>query len=847
MGKKDIINDIEKVVQNGNFDDGKILVNEYKKNFGNDSKIASVEAAINFYEGKLNKALEVVKEGLRFNLLESDLYSIMGSIYESKCEYNRAYLCYEQALYLCADDEKKDYIMKNIYKLNSNCDIQINNVSFIILTSDNLENIKNCINSIRSNVIGENYEIIVVDNNSSDETIHWLNEQNDVKCIFNDRNEGFLKRFNQGIELSNKDNDIFLLNNDVMLMINSVFNMRMALYSNDNIGAIGAVSNDSLNIKESVEFAKNNNVTNNSYKEIELLNCNCILIKREALNKIKWQDDKINILNYKMFLCKDAYVHILKNKISNEEKEYINENFNKKLSVDELLELTDNVIEKSYKIMNLAKNKKYLEFEKKVSKLLSLVYKLDENFEKDKFKKEIADCTAMSKSIISSLRYILIYEKTRSNKLLSKIEFELIPLLQELKVYLFYYGKACKSEKAKNKYFNELMPKMCSNKYIDKYEKLGQYKYDLSIIVVGYNKLEYTKMCIDSLIENMPTNINYELILINHGSSDGTKEYFESLAPTKQLDILINGGGSYAISRIIEGKLFIMISNDVIIGENAINNMLKCIDSDKKIAYIVPSTPNISNCQNIDNAQYSNMEELKEFTKKNNVSNSCKWEERVRLCNPVTMGRSYLFYGSKGIFYNRYYSANDSIAFPDDKISLLLRRKGYKMILAKDAYCYHFGSVTIKDDIKEISENENVNLYDIGRKEFYDFFKVDPWGKGCCYDKEFVDNIRQRLIEKDKINILGINCGLGSNPLKVKEIYKENGFKRKINLTNITSEKNTFLDLNGISDYAYEISDKSIVCNEIKNNKYDYIVVEKNKIYNLNQFCNALKNYKSIS
>ncbi|MDD5794553.1 MAG: tetratricopeptide repeat protein, partial [Clostridiales bacterium] len=148
MGKKDIINDIEKVVQNGNFDDGKILVNEYKKNFCNDSKIASVEAAINFYEGKLNKALEVVKEGLRFNLLESDLYSIMGSIYESKCEYNRAYLCYEQALYLCADDEKKDYIMKNIYKLNSNCDIQINNVSFIILTSDNLENIKNCINSI---------------------------------------------------------------------------------------------------------------------------------------------------------------------------------------------------------------------------------------------------------------------------------------------------------------------------------------------------------------------------------------------------------------------------------------------------------------------------------------------------------------------------------------------------------------------------------------------------------------------------------------------------------------------------------------------------------------------------
>ena len=44
-----------------------------------------------------------------------------------------------------------------------------------------------------------------------------------------------------------------------------------------------------------------------------------------------------------------------------------------------------------------------------------------------------------------------------------------------------------------------------------------------SIIIPCFNALEYTKQCIESVL--LQTNINYELILINNGSEDGTKEY----------------------------------------------------------------------------------------------------------------------------------------------------------------------------------------------------------------------------------------------------------------------------------------------------------------------------------
>lgn len=106
-------------------------------------------------------------------------------------------------------------------------------------------------------------------------------------------------------------------------------------------------------------------------------------------------------------------------------------------------------------------------------------------------------------------------------------------------------------------------------------------------------------MCVESLLKHLPQDISYELILVNHGSSDGTKEYLESIHPDKQLVIKVNGGGLNAIVRIVEGKYTLIISNDVIIADHAIDNLYPCMESDESIAWAVSTTPNICNVQSI--------------------------------------------------------------------------------------------------------------------------------------------------------------------------------------------------------------------------------------------------------
>lgn len=426
-------------------------------------------------------------------------------------------------------------------------------------------------------------------------------------------------------------------------------------------------------------------------------------------------------------------------------------------------------------------------------------------------------------SILDSIRRIkILYEADRMS-CLRKIEFELLPLLQQAYAMYYFFQYLVNHPEHLPEYYAEEKDLLFKNEYIDEALERGSFKYEVSIFVQAYNKLDYTKNCVESLLANLPVGLNYELILVNHGSSDGTKEYFESVHPDKQLDIAVNGGGAGAVYRIVEGEFMLMISNDVVVTPHAIENMLACMRSDPEIATVVPTTPNISNLQTIP-AEYSSLEELAKFSSKNNQLDPFRWERRIRLCNPIQMIRNSLFCYSKGLCINGAFHTTHPVhglSFPDDRISLQWRRHGYKLILAKDSYCHHFGSITLKDEIQQHNEQK---YYTEGRREFLKAFGVDPWGIGFCYDPVF----RERIVGEDQghIEVLGINCGLGSNALKIKEQIKEYCRNTDCRLSFFTDDPRFLPDLQGIGDQAEEISSIKYLKQALYKRTFQYIVWE---------------------
>lgn len=481
--------------------------------------------------------------------------------------------------------------------------------------------------------------------------------------------------------------------------------------------------------------------------------------------------------------------------------------------IETILILIDAVFEATFYLKE-GRIKEFQTFGMDMNKTLFTIKQVARGEEEECFLELFKRC----KNCLASLKRILIYvEKGQTERAKSKLEFELLPLLRIAQIHFYYVGMVEGDKKKEKKFWEEEAVELCKNYYIEQGMKTGVYKYDITVYVTAFNNLEYTKFCVESVLENIPRTLRCELILINHGSTDGTKEYFESIQPEKQVDIDINSLDGFAIpSMIAEGEFIVNISNDVVISKNSIDLMFQCMKENNEIAYIVPATPNISNFQAIQEKKivYQTLEEFKKKAGEYNKREPRKEESRVRLLNPICMIRSEYWTNSvKTKAYAKSIVGRKTIMFGDDAIGLCFRRAGYKNILMKDVYCHHFGSKTL---------GKTEHNYLDGRKKFYDRYGVDAWERGFCWNY----SLFQKLIcdKADARSILGINGGMGSDSLKIKEEIKERTGNTQVTLINYTMEKRFLEDLSGISDHAYFVENWEILLEGLRGN-FDYIIV----------------------
>lgn len=121
-------------------------------------------------------------------------------------------------------------------------------VSIIIVNYNTLLLTKNCIESIIAKTFGVEYEIILVDNASSDGSQEFFANDAIIKFIEAGRNLGFGKANNLGVQQA-KGDYIFFLNSDTLLLNNAIYEMWRYCeeHKEDNIGGLGCILCDGNN------------------------------------------------------------------------------------------------------------------------------------------------------------------------------------------------------------------------------------------------------------------------------------------------------------------------------------------------------------------------------------------------------------------------------------------------------------------------------------------------------------------------------------------------------------------------------------------------------------------------
>jgi len=111
-------------------------------------------------------------------------------------------------------------------------------ISVIIVNYNGQDFLADCLESVLKSDY-PNYEVILVDNNSSDNSVNIIkNKFQQVKIIINKKNFGFARANNIGIQQANGD-AFLLLNNDTVVSPQLVRQLADELFNSSKVGVVG--------------------------------------------------------------------------------------------------------------------------------------------------------------------------------------------------------------------------------------------------------------------------------------------------------------------------------------------------------------------------------------------------------------------------------------------------------------------------------------------------------------------------------------------------------------------------------------------------------------------------------
>lgn len=209
-------------------------------------------------------------------------------------------------------------------------------ISIIVLCFNQLEYTQECVESILRNTAYPNYELILVDNHSTDQTADYLKGLDDprIKIVLNETNRGFAGGNNDGIRVSDGDY-IVLLNNDTVVTRGWLTNM-VKKYREKHVGVVGPVTNSIGNeaminlgyykdIKKMPALAYDYTARHmgENYPNSGTLAMFCFMISRKVFEDVGELDENYGIgmfedddycmavrkAGYKVILAEDVFIH----------------------------------------------------------------------------------------------------------------------------------------------------------------------------------------------------------------------------------------------------------------------------------------------------------------------------------------------------------------------------------------------------------------------------------------------------------------------------------------------------------------------------------------------------------
>lgn len=244
-----------------------------------------------------------------------------------------------------------------------------------------------------------------------------------------------------------------------------------------------------------------------------------------------------------------------------------------------------------------------------------------------------------------------------------------------------------------------------------------------SIVVLTYDQLkDGTVPCVESIFKFTSAS-DYELVLVDNASSDGTPEYLRSLEKGHaNVKVILNdrnkgyAGGNNDGIRASQGQSIVLMNNDTLVTPGWLDSLLSPLEKDRSVGLISPVTNSAGNEQMI-------------------IIPSLNEENYVEVAGTYTgRNKGHIFETNKLGFYcvalrrdvlEKVGLLDENFGmgmFEDDDYCLRARNAGYRLVINDGCFIYHKGSLSFK----KITGKEYQEIFDRNR-EYYLRKHGQPW------------------------------------------------------------------------------------------------------------------------
>jgi len=242
----------------------------------------------------------------------------------------------------------------------------------------------------------------------------------------------------------------------------------------------------------------------------------------------------------------------------------------------------------------------------------------------------------------------------------------------------------------------------------------------ISILILTYNNLEITRLCLKSLFQNT-TYPNFEVIIIDNASTDGSPEWLGQYAKTQSnIRLILNeenrgfAGGNNQAAGLAEGEYLVFLNNDTVVTEGWLEGLLAHMQQDPKIGLIGPVTNAIGNEARI-YTNYSLPRQMEKFAAKRAQKLVGEQFDIRMLAFYCVMTRKDQYRGLGGLDM-RYRIG----MFEDDDLAVRYKENGFRVVCAEDVFIHHFHGASFG----KLSSEVYNRLFEENKKRY-----EEKWGR----------------------------------------------------------------------------------------------------------------------